>query len=108
VTTRGIADLSGKRAFVTGSGTPGAMGATIAAVLARQGAHVALGDLLSTESLPVAEFLRRRTEDRIVLARRSCVRISNEVPAHAPTIMVLRSAAVEEVELADADGVTLS
>ena len=41
----GIADLTGMRAFVTGAGTAGGMGATIAEVLARQGAAVALGDL---------------------------------------------------------------
>jgi len=40
-----IADLRGQKALVTGSGTSGGMGAAIAAVLARQGADVAVADI---------------------------------------------------------------
>lgn len=40
-----IADLTGRTALVTGAGTPEGMGATIAGVLARQGAQVAIGDI---------------------------------------------------------------
>jgi NAD(P)-dependent dehydrogenase (short-subunit alcohol dehydrogenase family) len=40
-----IADLRGQKALVTGSGTNGGMGAAIAAVLARQGADVAVADI---------------------------------------------------------------
>ena len=39
-----IGDLSGLRAVVTGAGTRGGMGGTIAEVLARQGARVAVTD----------------------------------------------------------------
>ena len=39
-----FADLTGRTALVTGAGRPGSMGAGIAAVLARQGARVALTD----------------------------------------------------------------
>ena len=52
-----IADLSGRRALVTGAGTPGGMGATIAAVLAAQGAAVALADLPSARTAEVASEL---------------------------------------------------
>ena len=38
-----IADLSGLTALVTGAGTSGGLGGTIAAVLAQQGADVAVG-----------------------------------------------------------------
>jgi 3-oxoacyl-[acyl-carrier protein] reductase len=40
-----IADLQGQTAIVTGAGTPGGMGALIAAVLAEQGADVAVADV---------------------------------------------------------------
>jgi NAD(P)-dependent dehydrogenase (short-subunit alcohol dehydrogenase family) len=40
-----FADLTGRTALVTGAGRPGSMGAGIAAVLARQGARVALTDV---------------------------------------------------------------
>ena len=53
-----IADLSGRRALVTGAGTPGGMGATIAGVLAAQGADVALADLSSARTLDVARELQ--------------------------------------------------
>jgi NAD(P)-dependent dehydrogenase (short-subunit alcohol dehydrogenase family) len=53
-----IADLSGRRALVTGAGTPEGMGATIAAVLAAQGADVALADLPSARTRDVADEIR--------------------------------------------------
>jgi NAD(P)-dependent dehydrogenase (short-subunit alcohol dehydrogenase family) len=40
-----IADLSGRKALVTGAGTPGGLGGTIAVVLAEQGAQVAVADV---------------------------------------------------------------
>jgi NAD(P)-dependent dehydrogenase (short-subunit alcohol dehydrogenase family) len=40
-----IADLTGRTVLVTGAGRPGSMGAGIAAVLAQQGARVALTDI---------------------------------------------------------------
>lgn len=49
-----IADLSGLKSLVTGAGTPEGMGATIAAVLAAQGAAVVLADLPTARTHEVA------------------------------------------------------
>ena len=52
-----IADLSGLRAVVTGAGTPGGMGGTIAEVLAAQGAIVAVTDVRLEGAEDVASSL---------------------------------------------------
>lgn len=52
-----IADLSGRKALVTGAGTPGGLGGTIAAVLAEQGADVAVADVDLTGATEVAAAL---------------------------------------------------
>jgi 3-oxoacyl-[acyl-carrier protein] reductase len=53
-----IADLSGRTAFVTGAGTRGGMGATIAETLAQQGARVAVADIDLEGAEEVAASLR--------------------------------------------------
>lgn len=52
-----IADLSGRKALVTGAGTPGGLGGTIAAVLAEQGADVAVADIRRAGATEVAAGL---------------------------------------------------
>ena len=52
-----IADLSGRKALVTGAGTSGGLGGTIAAVLAEQGADVAVADINRAGATEVAAGL---------------------------------------------------
>ena len=52
-----IADLSGRKALVTGAGTSGGLGGTIAAVLAEQGADVAVADVNEAGAAEVAAAL---------------------------------------------------
>lgn len=52
-----IADLSGRKAIVTGAGTSQGLGSAIAAVLADQGADVAVADMNMTEAVKVAAGL---------------------------------------------------
>ena len=52
-----IADLSGRKAIVTGAGTVQGLGAAIAAVLADQGADVAVADVNMIEAVKVAADL---------------------------------------------------
>jgi len=52
-----IADLSGRKALVTGAGTSQGLGAAIAAVLADQGADVAVADVNMIEAVKVAADL---------------------------------------------------
>ena len=52
-----IADLSGRKALVTGAGTRGGLGGTIAAVLAEQGADVAAADINKAGAAEVAAAL---------------------------------------------------
>jgi NAD(P)-dependent dehydrogenase (short-subunit alcohol dehydrogenase family) len=52
-----IADLSGRKALVTGAGTRGGLGGTIATVLAEQGADVAVADINKAGAAEVAAAL---------------------------------------------------